>query len=368
MPADAKLNSIPQSAKRWIRFGPYYGMFPVEFAVEIIDRYSQPGDWILDPFCGRGTSVAAAVAQGRRGLGIEINPVGWLYGRVKLAPAPLELVLQRLEEIGDTAQDNVGAKRCLPEFYRWCFTARVRRFLLAARHQLDWRNDLIDTTLMAFILGYLHSKRGQALSNQMRQQKSMAPDYSVRWWRKRGMRPPKIDPVAFLAERVRWRYACGTLKPRMGQVLLGDSRELLPDLVARHRGRYRLLLTSPPYHDITNYYYDHWLRYWMLGGPELPTSKGERWRSESRQHSRERYRDLLAEVFRAAAGWLHPNATVYVRTDAREFTRRATEEVLLETFPKKHLSIIPKPFSRPTQTSLFGDFKLKPGEVDIVLT
>jgi len=35
---------------------------------------SRPGDLVLDPFCGTGTTGIAAVALGRRFTGIELNP------------------------------------------------------------------------------------------------------------------------------------------------------------------------------------------------------------------------------------------------------------------------------------------------------
>ena len=37
---------------RWARFGPYYAMFPLDFAFEVVERYSQKGDFIIDPFAG----------------------------------------------------------------------------------------------------------------------------------------------------------------------------------------------------------------------------------------------------------------------------------------------------------------------------
>lgn len=359
---------MPRNAIRWLSFGPYYGMFPVNFALKVVAQCTQPGDMVLDPFAGRGTTVAAAAALRRRGFGVEINPVGWLYGAVKLAPADITHVLQRLEDVGAKANDYVREARRLPEFYLWCFAPRVRRFLLAVREHLRWKEDPIDATLMAFVLLYLHGKRGQALSNQMRQQKSMAPAYSVRWWKTRDMRPPEIDPVTFLAARIRWRYALGTLEPGTGEMLLGDSRELLPARIGSARGHYQLLLTSPPYYGLTCYYYDHWLRYWLLGGPELPTRIAEAWTKESRHDNQERYRELLETVFGAAAEMMAPGATVYVRTDARDFTRQVTEEVLRKAFPCKQIHVQPMPFQRRPQTVLFGDLEPKPGEVDLVLT
>ena len=48
---------------------------PCQFPVELVERLllslTQPGDLVFDPFSGVGTSVAAAVRNGRRGCGVE---------------------------------------------------------------------------------------------------------------------------------------------------------------------------------------------------------------------------------------------------------------------------------------------------------
>ena len=90
---------------RWSRFGPYYAMFPIEFAFDIVNKYSKKGDKILDPFCGRGSSVFAGSVLGRESTGIDINPLGWLYSNVKLHPARKKNVLNRLKEIYDLREN-----------------------------------------------------------------------------------------------------------------------------------------------------------------------------------------------------------------------------------------------------------------------
>src|SRR5579884_524693 len=182
---------------RWAGIGPYYAMFPAAFADQVIGEYTAPGDTVLDPFAGRGTAVFSASKLGRRGVGVEINPVGWVYARAKLSPAGKELVAGRFADLGKRAKVYRAAAADLPPFFHHCFTPRVRRFLLAARADLDWRRSSLDCTAMALLLVHMHGKREASLSNQLRQTKSMSPDYAIAWWRERGMDPPDVDPVAF---------------------------------------------------------------------------------------------------------------------------------------------------------------------------
>ena len=169
----------------WAHFGPYYAMFPLSFAFNIVRKYSKEGDIILDPFAGRFTSIYAGGVLKRKGIGIEINPVGWIFGQAKLHPAGKDNVIVRLHEIYRKRNYYKKKAEKMPEFYHICFCDEVLKFLLSARKNLDWKNNQVDATLMAFLLVYLHGKKGQSLSNQMRITKSMGMDYSITWWKKK---------------------------------------------------------------------------------------------------------------------------------------------------------------------------------------
>jgi DNA modification methylase len=47
--------------------------FPVKLAARLITMYSRPGDLVIDPFVGTGTTLEACLVSGRNGLGIELN-------------------------------------------------------------------------------------------------------------------------------------------------------------------------------------------------------------------------------------------------------------------------------------------------------
>lgn len=370
--------SLSNPTGRWSALGPYYAMFPRAFTIEVIQEFTQSGNAILDPFAGRATNIYAAAAIDRYAYGIEINPVGWLYGHIKLQPATELNVIQRAKEIALMANSFPIEKiESLPPFFRYCYCDEVLRYLVTARESLKWKKSLIDGTLMALILVDLHGRRGTSLSNQMRQSKSMAPEYSIRWWKDRQMLPPIIDPLDFLLKKIRWRYAKGIANfSDRGIVFLGDSTELVPNLFERKSEflererkildrKFDLLFTSPPYYKLTNYHYDQWLRLWMLGGSERPL-----WYpgvSTNKFESKLNYSNLLASVFSSCSALLKRNAVIYVRTDARRFTHETTLEVLRGVFPNKRVEERMRPISRHTQTALFGDKSPKPGEIDIIL-
>ena len=193
---------------------------------------------------------------------------------------------------------------------------------------------------MALLLISLHGKRGAALSNQMRQSAAMAPNYCIRWWREKGLAPPDTDPVAFLKARIAWRYVHGAPRTGNAAVYLGDSRQRLRRIAQEvkegERDKVRLLITSPPYHNVTNYYYDQWLRIWLLGGPEYPVARVSN-RYGGKFSNQRQYRRLLQQVFAKCRPILAKDAVIYVRTGKRESTYRNTKIALELNFPEKRI-------------------------------
>ena len=349
---------------RWSRFGSYYAMFPISFAENVIIGQTNEGQTVIDPFCGRGTAPFVAMATGRSAVGCDINPVAWLYSQTKIDPYPvLKDVEQRIAEVFQGVEPE--DKKPEHEFQRLAFCPRVLGFIRSAQRTLDWKTNRLDRTVMAFIIHHLHDRRGRGLSNQLRHSRAMSPAYSIRWWRKNGYEtPPELDPEGFLIERARWRYRKGVPEPSSGLarpfISLGDAKESLPSTSPNAD----LVLTSPPYSGVTNYRSDNWLRLWAIGvGPNLPD-----WDTEQKFLDIDAYAEMLKGAFTATLAQAHSDATWYVRSDARCKTRQTIQSILGSLLETHELQVRNAPYSRKTQTALYGDDDPKPGEIDLIYT
>lgn len=317
--------------RRWYGMGRYYAMFPPRFAFDAIEGLTRAGDVVLDPFCGRGNAPFTASVMGRPSFGVDINPIAWLFTAVKLNPDPrLDHVVRRLKAIGRAAR--IEDRRSRSRFETMAWSPKVRAFLKAARRELDWRSSVTDRTLMAFVVLHMQDKRGAGLSNALWPTIACSPHYAVRWWRRHGFtRPPDVDPVVILEEKVRRRYTYGTPSKANGNAVLGDAAVVLrrrSSLVAR------LLITSPPYKGVTDYWNDHWIRLSALG-----RSLRQNWKRSQRYQNRNGYCGLLKRVFLQSKRHLTDDAVILVRSDRRHRTAAICREILQQTWPDRCLFI-----------------------------
>ncbi|MDO8558357.1 MAG: DNA methyltransferase [bacterium] len=67
-----------------------YHRYPAKFIPNIVKKliedYTEPGDVVVDPFGGCGTTLVEAKISGRKSYGFDINPVAKLISQVKITP------------------------------------------------------------------------------------------------------------------------------------------------------------------------------------------------------------------------------------------------------------------------------------------
>ncbi len=67
-------------------FYRYPARFSPIFAREAIKTFTQPGDFVLDPFCGGGTTLVEALSLGRRAAGMDVSSLAAFLARTKTTP------------------------------------------------------------------------------------------------------------------------------------------------------------------------------------------------------------------------------------------------------------------------------------------
>jgi hypothetical protein len=292
-------------------------MFPEAFAEGWIARLSKPGDVVLDPFCGRGTTPFQALLMGRGAIGCDINPVAYCVTRAKTNAPNVPTLKRRVTQLEGRFKSVNWSKEesALPAFFRAAFQSSTLRQVLYLRANLRWKTSDVDCMLAALTLGALHGESQKSpsyLSNQMPRTISTKPGYSLRFWQRYGLTPPQRDTFSVLRNLIDFRFASPPPKER-AQTLNADFREL-PRLLAG-RPAVRLVVTSPPYLDVTNFEEDQWLRLWFLGGQPHPTyGKVSR---DDRHEQPTKYWRLIADMWRVLGLLVEPKGHVVIRLGGR---------------------------------------------------
>jgi hypothetical protein len=302
---------------------PYFAMFPEAFVRRNVLAWSKRDDVILDPFSGRGTTVFESLVNGRKAIGCDTNAVAACLSKAKADPPKLKEVLARIAELETKSTHfNSKAPETKDEFFTLCFHEETLRQLLFLMKKLEWRTSRVDCFIAALALGCLHgeSHRTEAcFSNRMPRTISTKPAYSVRWWQRNNCLPPERDVFSILTTAAEYRYH-SPVPAIKGRVVEGDVRKA-SSMLRYYKEKVKLVITSPPYLDITDYHEDQWLRLWFLGGPMKPMSGQGK---DDRHRIVEGYWQFLSEAWQGVAPLLLDSAQVVVRIGG---TRLGTDEL-----------------------------------------
>lgn len=111
----------PLSARHAERLG-YPTQKPLALLERIIAASSDPGDVVLDPFCGCGTAVHAAQKLGRRWIGIDVTHLAVSLIERRMGEAFPDAPFDVLGRPQDLASAKELARRDKHEFQKWVVT------------------------------------------------------------------------------------------------------------------------------------------------------------------------------------------------------------------------------------------------------
>jgi len=92
-------------------FHAFPAKFPPQLPHRFIDALTHPGDTVLDPMMGSGTTVLEAFLLGRYGLGFDIDPLALLLAKTKVTPLDSRYLMQVVKEIVERARRAANEER-----------------------------------------------------------------------------------------------------------------------------------------------------------------------------------------------------------------------------------------------------------------
>lgn len=275
----------------------YRACFKPQLPRFFIERLTQPGDVVYDPFMGRGTTPIEAALLGRVPWGNDINPLSFTLTAPRLQPPPLDQVAARLGAINLADHDEFPED--LLVFYH---PDTLREICALKKHFLEARRapppgktrggksvasdpgtaigitaappaacfDPLDSWLRMVALNRLtgHSSGffsvytlppNQAVSSKAQQKIN----------EKRKQIPPRRHVTPILLKKS--KQLLGDVTPTVRDTLAGVAARARFTNTAADRthelpsASVALIVTSPPFLDVVQYADDNWLRCWFLG-------------------------------------------------------------------------------------------------------
>jgi hypothetical protein len=247
----------------------YRACFKPQLPRFFIQRLTNPGDIVYDPFMGRGTTLLEAALLDRIPWGCDINPLSVWLTRPRLRPPTLQQVVDRLDKIAFDVYDEYPEELLVfyhPDTLREI--CALKKYLVDRRAQSTL--DPVDEWIWMISLNRLtgHSPGffsvytlppNQAVSVQS-QRKINTDRHQI---------PPRRIVPQLIARKTRILLSDTNPATRQNLERLADQSHLLtrdsrqtPELPDHSVA---LVVTSPPFLNIVDYATDNWLRCWFIG-------------------------------------------------------------------------------------------------------
>ena len=266
--------------------------FPAKFhppvAHALLAAYTTPGQTVLDPFCGSGTLLVAAAADGRRAIGSDIDPVAVFVSQIKThrfqpnrlraSWSVVRLALERTSQLSRLGEDIRFADIPADEFDRALETENL--WVPEIPNLLHWfrRYVVLEMSRMLRAIDQAEIPASHRLffrlifASVIRKVSNADPVpvsglEVTAHMRRREAKGRSICPLAAFvrsAERgldAASEYWKSATLPKAISVQNVDARYL--SLESENKAD--AIITSPPYHNAVDYYRRHQLEMFWLG-------------------------------------------------------------------------------------------------------
>lgn len=245
----------------------YRACFKPQLPRFFIERLTKPGEFVYDPFMGRGTTLIEAALLGRIPLGCDVNPLSAALIKPRLRPPTTEEVEQRLSEI-DFSIANEWPEELLVFYHHDTLKQIValKEYLLGKGDRLDAVDEWIRMVAINRLTGHSAGffsvytlPPNQAVSVKSQQKINTT----------RNQTPPNRNVPGIILKKSR------SLMKDLDEASLerlravGARSLLLTGLSSQTfqipEKAVSLVVTSPPFLNVVDYATDNWLRCWFIG-------------------------------------------------------------------------------------------------------
>lgn len=276
------------------QLSPYIGKLKSSIARDLIERHSNPGDIVIDPFAGSGTIPLEAVLLNRRVIAFDASLYAVTLSKGKLrAPSKLDEALSIADELLTEADRNpLPDLRRIPKWTRAFFHPRTLKEAFRFSQVAKEANSAF---VLSCLLGILHHQRPGFLSYPsshlvpyLRNNKYPRDKY------------PELYAYRALRPRLEAKIERAFKRPPSsvthGRILACEKLRVQDIRLSK---QIDCLITSPPYMNALDYGRDNRLRLWFLG-EQRPQS------IDRKSNGREEFREAIKAVARNMEKWLKP--------------------------------------------------------------
>ncbi len=240
----------------------YRACFKPQLPAYFIERLTDYGDVVYDPFMGRGTTLIEAALRGRIPYGNDINPLSRVLTGPRIHPPSLNEIISRIDDIPWSSFVSIQHEELLV-FYHPETLAQIEglRSWLMEREE-SGHLDKVDRWIRMVAVNRLTGHSPGFFSVY-----TMPPNQAVGVERQKKIneklnQTPLLRDVPLLIIK-KSKVLLSQSSPKAANALLltepSHQTSQIPD------GSVSLTVTSPPFLDIVNYAQDNWLRCWFIG-------------------------------------------------------------------------------------------------------
>ena len=252
----------------------YRACFKPQLPKFFIERLTDEGDIVYDPFMGRGTTLLEATILKRNAIGCDVNPLSANLLYPRLNPPTLGEIKDRLDSIEFTYDGE------FPEDFTVFYHPDTLRQICALREYLIDRGNKIDN-VDAWIR-MVATNRLTGHSKGFFSVYTLPPNQAVTIDRQKKINTKRHQDPDFrnIPDLIlkKSRSLLSKLKDDELHTIkeYGDSTILLTQSCDKTRSiksnTVSLVVTSPPFLDVVDYATDNWLRCWFNGIDEKEIS------------------------------------------------------------------------------------------------